>query len=169
MNKRILAAIIFVIIGIFGSVQLLLHQLISEASFLALVGGCVIVGLFIIFIDRISSFSLRDMKIELRELRKETDELRSITVTLTKMMLLQSAIHGRIGSEQFYSMIRRWTENHASKLLATVQAQGSEWDTAFAHFRAIEAAGKLDKQDKHKREAAWKSVFDAIKEDTKNA
>jgi len=89
---RIIASLILTVSGITGSSHLLLSRAIGEASFVALVVASLIVGLVILFENRVSSFNLKNGSIDLAKIeetrieveakREEIEKLAYLTVRL---------------------------------------------------------------------------------------
>src|ERR1035437_3942404 len=82
---RTITAMILSASGVIGSYRLISAQLIGESSFCLLACSSVFIGLVVAFIDRIQSFSMRDLKVEMakvEESKKEVEELAYLTVNL---------------------------------------------------------------------------------------
>ena len=72
-RNRVIAAVILAVIGIVGSLKLKSENVISEPSLVIFVSFSVLAGLFIAFVERIESISLRKMDLKLKEMQ-ETEE-----------------------------------------------------------------------------------------------
>ena len=67
---KIIIAIIFTVIGIAGSLRLKMTGTIGEPSFDLFICAFLLVGLFVAFSDRVKSFSLRDLKLEMEKVEQ---------------------------------------------------------------------------------------------------
>ena len=88
IHIRHIAATIFAVAGILGSVQLLLVHSISELTFVALLGLSCIVGLFIAFSDRVEILSIRELKITLRKIEDSKKEIQELAVRTALLIAL---------------------------------------------------------------------------------
>jgi hypothetical protein len=112
--KRIIAALALSAIGIAGSSHLLLSHAIGEVSFVALALSSVILGVVIFWSDRVSSFSFKNLSVDLAKIeearieveskREEIEELAYLTVrlvTLTQNGVLTMGRTSEIQNEIF--------------------------------------------------------------------
>ena len=166
---RIIIAVLFAVGGTFGAYKLIsLHQ-ISEPSFVIFV--CVaIIGAFVIgFVDRIQSFSLRDLRVEMakveaarQDVEAREQEVRRIALTLAEVTMFLAAFHRRLGSEESHAIEQKWLESKIRKLLSEVAAVPAEEAKVFRFIRAVHEMDLQRSADPKQSEHTWDKIWEDI-------
>lgn len=162
-------------IGIAGSVQLLRSQLVSEASFLALVSVTVLLGLIVAFIDRVLRFSFKDLSVEFArveqariEVEATREEVERIASSIADITGFIAAFHRRLGSEQSHKLEAAWLEAKISTLLRDTNISSEVRDRAGRWLRAVRHMDAM-KENGEKSNDEWDRVWATVEEEIKEA
>ena len=171
---QIIAAIIIGIGGIAGAYLLLSARKISEATFVILFSITVITALVVAFIDRVQSFSLRDLRVELakvenarREVEEKERQVHGVAMTLAEITVFLAAFHRRLGSEESQELENEWLGKRVADLLAVSKASEEERSHVFRFIREVEEMDLLRKTDQKASEAKWNTIWERVRNEIK--
>jgi predicted RNase H-like nuclease (RuvC/YqgF family) len=149
--------------------------LVSEASFVILVSGAVLLGLIVAFIDRVLKFSFKDLSVEFAkveqariEVEATREEVERIAISIADITGFLAAFHRRLGSEQSHKLEAEWLEAKISTLLQETQISSEVREKAFRWLRAVRHMDAM-KENGEKSNDEWDRVWATVEEEIKEA
>ncbi len=172
---KIIAAIIFMLFGVFGSLKLKTSDVIGEPSFILILCITTLASLFIAFHDRIGSLSFRELKIEMakvesarHDVEQRQMEVRLIATSLAEVTLFLAAFQHRIGSEESYADEVAWLKQKVTALLNNMKLPETEQRRIFHHLEAVQRLDSLKATDRAQAQAEWKELWKVIKSEIRD-
>ena len=171
ITKTITAAALPVI-GILAFVQLKISGVIGETSLVILIGILFVVSLIIVFQDRVLSFSLRDLKVELakvestrKEVEQREQEVRRIATTLAEITTFFAAFGRRYGGEQDVEV--QWLSKKINMMLDGIHLENDERERIFQYLEAMRKVDELSATDKKAAEAVWNATWEKLRDEAR--
>lgn len=166
---RIITALLVGAGGPVGAYKLLLLHQISEPSFIILVCVAIIGAIVIGFVDRIHSFSLRDLRVEMAKVeaaRQDVEdrerEVRRIALTLAEVTMFLAAFHRRLGSDESHAIEQRWLESRIKQLLSEITAAPAEEAKVFRFISAVHEMDLQRSADPEQSQHTWDRIWEDI-------
>ena len=172
---RIAATLIFTMIGIAGSVQLLRVQLISEASFVVLASIVVFFTIVVVFFDRVLKLGFKDISVEFArveqariEVEATREEVERIAIAIADITGFLAAFHRRLGSDSSHKLEVKWLEAKISALLKDTQISNEVREKAFRWVRAVKHMDTM-KENGEKSNGEWDRIWSTVEEEIQEA
>jgi len=173
---KIVAAIAVGVVGVTGSSVLLCLHFVGELTFLTLMGLVAVCALIIAFIDRIVSFSLRDLKVELAKVesaRKEVEQrekdVRRVAIAIAEITAFLAAFHRRMGSQESFQIETQWLQSRIESLLRDVSIAQEEKAKVLRYLRRVREMDSHKDRDPTAFSAHWDQIWTDIKTEAENA
>lgn len=166
-KARIAAAIILSVIGIVGSIGLIAFGLIGELSFVLLLISSVFIGLVVAFIDRIQSFSLRELKVEMAKVETARQEVEDIAMTLAEISVFFAAFNHRFGSKESHRIEREWITTKVHNLLGSIKKDTATKEKVLGYLTEVQKMDALRESDSDEGDAMWHAMWKTIEDDSK--
>ena len=138
--KRTIVVVAIAAVGVGGTIWLRDSQRVGEGSFVLLLALSILVALIVAVIERVTSFSLRDLSVQLakvekarKEVEQKEDTVRQLSLLFAEVGAFLTAFHRRLGDEETHRIEERWLSWKAEKLLHLVNATEAERTKTF-HF-----------------------------------
>jgi hypothetical protein len=175
-TSRITAAIVLPFVVIRWANQLLLSHAVGETSFVIFACVSLILAFAIAFIDRIQSFSLRDLSVQMgkveaarQDVEAREQEVRRVAFTLAEIALFLAAFQHRILGEGQSEIQTAWLESKVHELLTTVSGTPDDQEHVFRLFAAAkdmdQTHGTIDAKEWDRR---WDEIYKRIIDETKS-
>ncbi|QTN32872.1 hypothetical protein HZ994_11225 [Akkermansiaceae bacterium] len=166
-KTRIAAAIILSLIGVAGSTGLIVSGLIGELSFVLLLVSSAFIGLVVAFIDRIQSFSLRELKVEMAKVEAARQEVEDIAMTLAEISVFFAAFNHRFGSEESHRIEREWITTKVHNLLDSIQQDTATKEKVLRYLTDVQKMDAMRESDSEAGDAIWDAMWKTIEDESK--
>lgn len=164
-------AAIFAIVGISGSVKLMVSES-SSSSIIILVSVSFFSLLLIFFGDQVDWFDLKNLKVKMRKIeaaRKEVEErekeVRRVALAISEITVFLAAFHRRLGSDETHELEVEWLKKKVRQLLTESSASVDEQSRAFRFLREIEEMDRIKETDQKASEVRWNAIWAMIKDE----
>ena len=173
---RTIVSLFIGMVGVAGATALLWLHRVSEPSFIILVCVSLISAFVVAFIDKISSFSLRDMTVELarvesarKEVEQKEKDVRQVAIAIAEITVFLAAFHRRMGSEETHLLEAQWLNHRAEMLLGDLSIGDAEKRRIMRYLLQVDEMDSLKKTDRDGSLAKWNHIWAGIRDEVKGA
>lgn len=159
-------ALIFSIIGISGSIRLIVSESSSPGSMLALTLS--IFGLLVIFFaDRIEWFDFKALRVHLREVQEAKKEVEDVALALAEITAFLAAFHRRMGGEESHRIETDWMQSRVERLLDGMKADSAVRKKILYYLHQVREMDTVRESDSNRGLNRWNEIWKEVESEIK--
>ncbi len=169
--KYILASA-FLAAAIAGALWLLIHGHVSEATFVILTCLAMLASAIILFYDRLAEFSIKDMRVVLREMQETQKDIKQrekgikdLAVSVAELVVFFAAFNRYMSSAESMQLERKWVTKKVRSMIERSNIDSADAASVFRYMNETEKMESLKLSDKEEAKKCWMKMWEEIKKE----